>query len=111
MFVLYKVIMKKFNTILLIMLIIFTFSGFVISATCTPDKKDYTKHLHSESSYQRAWAKKNNAIVEYKNDDYTRVDCLTDTHAVEFDLLANGQNLLDKLYIINTKQIKKPWLF
>ena len=42
-------------------------------------------HQHRESSYQRAWAEQNNGICEYKNDDGTRVDCLTDTHAIEFD--------------------------
>jgi len=42
-------------------------------------------HLHCEASYQYAWAKKNNAVCEYKNDDGTRVDCLTKTHAIEFD--------------------------
>lgn len=42
-------------------------------------------HIHSEASYQYAWAEKNNAVCEYHNDDGTRVDCLTDTHAIEFD--------------------------
>lgn len=30
-------------------------------------------------------AKKHGGILEYKNDDATRVDCLTNTHAIEFD--------------------------
>ncbi len=30
--------------------------------------------------------------MEYKNHDKTRVDCLTETHAVEFDFAKNGQN-------------------
>ena len=45
----------------------------------------YAEHLHSESSYQHAWAIEHNGEEEFINDDYTRVDCLTDTHAVEFD--------------------------
>ena len=45
----------------------------------------YVKHSHSESSYQHAWCKKNCGIEEYENSDLTRVDCLTKTHAVEFD--------------------------
>ncbi|MCR5224900.1 MAG: hypothetical protein K6C34_02350 [Alphaproteobacteria bacterium] len=42
-------------------------------------------HLHSESSYQHAWSAEHNGEEEFINDDYTRVDCLTGTHAVEFD--------------------------
>ena len=45
----------------------------------------YSKHLYKESVYQQAWANKNNGICEYKNDDGTRVDCITKTHAIEFD--------------------------
>ena len=45
----------------------------------------YVKHNHNESSYQHAWCSKHNGIEEFENDDFTRVDCLTKTHAVEFD--------------------------
>jgi len=45
----------------------------------------YSNHLHHESSYQHAWCSAQNGIEEYKNKDSTRVDCLTLTHAVEFD--------------------------
>ncbi len=40
---------------------------------------------HCEKSYQYAWCAINNGIAEYKNNDLTRIDCLTKTHAVEFD--------------------------
>lgn len=45
----------------------------------------YVKHDHSESSYQHAWCSMHRGIEEYENNDYTRVDCLTNEHAVEFD--------------------------
>ncbi|MCQ2754320.1 MAG: hypothetical protein MJ231_04635, partial [bacterium] len=45
----------------------------------------YVKHNHSESSYQHAWCSEHNGIEEYENSDFTRVDCLTDDYAVEFD--------------------------
>ena len=45
----------------------------------------YVKHSHSESSYQHAWCSAHNGIEEYENNDFTRVDCLTNTHAIEFD--------------------------
>lgn len=43
------------------------------------------KRLYKEAVYQNFWCRCHNGITEYKNRDYTRVDCLTDTHAVEFD--------------------------
>ncbi len=46
---------------------------------------EHVKHTHSEAAYQHAWCSRNNGIVEYENKDLTRVDCLTATHAVEFD--------------------------
>ena len=43
------------------------------------------KRLYKEADYQNYWCRCHNGITEYKNPDYTRVDCLTETHAVEFD--------------------------
>ena len=40
---------------------------------------------HYEASYQNIWCSMHNGITEYENYDKTRVDCLTQTHAVEFD--------------------------
>lgn len=45
----------------------------------------FVKHNHSESSYQHAWCSMHNGIEEYENKDFTRIDCLTQYHAVEFD--------------------------
>lgn len=47
--------------------------------------EDTTEHKHSELAYQEVWCKAHNGITEYKNRDYTRVDCLTKDNAVEFD--------------------------
>jgi len=47
--------------------------------------KGSSKHTYKEAVYQHAWCSAHNGTEEYKNDDFTRVDCLTDTHAVEFD--------------------------
>ena len=43
------------------------------------------KTLFSEADYQSIWCSLHNGITEYQNTDKTRVDCLTKTHAVEFD--------------------------
>lgn len=42
-------------------------------------------HKHSESSYNHAWCSIHKGIEEFQNKDFTRVDCLTDCNAVEFD--------------------------
>ena len=62
--------MKRF---LIVLLFLFTFN--IVQA----------KHLYHEADYQKARCSKNGGILEYKNPDETRVDCLTKTHAVEFD--------------------------
>lgn len=74
--------------ILIISFILIT--GFALSASAfeygyTSTGFKYVKHQHSESSYQHAWCAAHNGIEEFENKDYTRVDCLTDKYAVEFD--------------------------
>ena len=45
----------------------------------------YVYHKHNESSYQHAYCSAVGGVEEYVLSDRTRVDCLTDTHAIEFD--------------------------
>ena len=67
-----------------------TFASIV--AIAAPFKKEvcdlgweHVHHDHSEEAYQQAWCSAHNGVMEHQNKDFTRVDCLTDTHAVEFD--------------------------
>ena len=46
---------------------------------------EHVHHNHNEEAYQYAWCTAHNGIIEYENKDFTRIDCLTLTHAVEFD--------------------------
>ena len=43
------------------------------------------KNLHPEKWYQQLWCDKEGGIVEYRLEDKTRVDCLLDEYAIEFD--------------------------
>lgn len=43
------------------------------------------KHLYPESAYQKAYCDKQGGVMEYELPDKTRVDCLTDKYAIEFD--------------------------
>lgn len=60
-----------------IFIFILILNSFIIKANA--------QYRHSEKSYQYAWCAQNNGIAEYINQDKTRIDCLTKTHAVEFD--------------------------
>ena len=78
--------MKK---IFLALLFVVLFSRI---ANAAPFKKEvcnlgweHVHHDHSEEAYQYAWCSAHGGVMEYQNKDLTRVDCLTDTHAVEFD--------------------------
>ena len=42
-------------------------------------------HPHNELSYQHAYCSMHNGIEEYELPDKTRIDCLTDEYAIEFD--------------------------
>ena len=75
------------NTSFLILTLIFFLSAkaYPFEYGYTSEGFKYVKHKHNESSYQHAWCSAQNGIEEYENKDFTRVDCLTSTHAVEFD--------------------------
>jgi hypothetical protein len=45
----------------------------------------FAGHLHKEKEYQEAWCKKVQGVTEYRLEDGTRVDCLTDQMVIEFD--------------------------
>ena len=83
-----RIITMKLFKILIISVIFFlikeTANASAFEYGYTSDGIKYVIHKHNESSYQHIWCSKHNGIEEYKNSDFTRVDCLTDTHAVEF---------------------------
>ena len=77
--------MKRF--LVSTMLLMFLFSTSVFSA-----------HLHRESWYQKRWCENRKGVVEAPLSYQTRCDCLTETHAIEFDFAkkwaeAIGQSL------------------
>ena len=54
----------------------------IIILFCTPC---LAAHKHPEKWYQQQWCKKNSGQAEVALPDKTRCDCLTGTHAIEFD--------------------------
>lgn len=56
------------------------------------------KHLHPEKYYQKIWCSEHFGKQEVILSDNTRIDCLTSTHAIEFDFASKwaeaiGQSL------------------
>ena len=68
----------------------------------------YVKHNHSESSYQHAYCSANKGIEEYELDDKTRVDCLTNTHAIEFDFANKAYESVGQALHYGIKTGKRP---
>lgn len=59
---------------------------FVLIAVLLITIPVYAKQrIYPEKVYQAQWCNAHNGIMEYRLSDKTRVDCLTDTLAVEFD--------------------------
>lgn len=70
----------------------------------------YVYHKHSEASYQKAWCSAHNGIEEYENKDMTRVDCLTLTHAVEFDFANKWAESIGQALHYGLMTGKKPMI-
>ena len=66
------------------------------------------KHLYSEKQYQKYWCEKHNGQMEYKLNDKTRVDCLTDTLAVEFDFAPKWHECIGQALYYGKKTRKTP---
>lgn len=101
--------MKKIALILLI-LIAFQMVGIATPfdyETCNLGWK-HVHHQHNEESYQQAWCSAHNGIMEYENSDFTRVDCLTKKHAVEFDFANKWHESIGQALHYGLMTGKKP---
>lgn len=45
----------------------------------------FCQHQYLEKDYQNVWCSANRGVTEYRLTDGARVDCVTQTHAIEFD--------------------------
>ena len=65
-------------------------------------------HKHPESYYQNEWCSNIGGAQEHENKDYTRVDCLTDTHAIEFDFAKKWAEAIGQSLHYSAMTGKKP---
>ncbi len=89
--------MKKL--LLLSLLILIPLSGYA---------KTPKYHKYYEKDYQKYWCKTNNGYVEYKLPDKARVDCVTDTHAIEFDFATKWAEAIGQSLYYGSQLNKAP---
>ena len=65
-------------------------------------------HPHSESSYQHAYCSIHNGIEEFELQDKTRIDCLTDDYAIEFDFAKKWAESVGQSLYYSEMTHKKP---
>lgn len=58
---------------------------FALLAACSTPYAQGKAHLHLEKYYQERWCNEHHGVMKYRLPDKTRVDCLTDEYAIEFD--------------------------
>lgn len=68
----------------------------------------FAGHLHLEKYYQEAWCKQAGGVTEYRLDDGTRVDCLTDDYAIEFDFAPKWAESVGQALFYSLKTGKQP---
>lgn len=66
------------------------------------------KRLHTEKFYQNNWCLTQNGETEVILPDRTRVDCLTQTHAIEFDFGDKWAEAIGQALYYSIQTGKKP---
>lgn len=61
-----------------------------------------------EREYQEIWCNRVNGVMEYVLDDRTRVDCLTEEYAIEFDFAKKWAEAIGQALYYSLKTGKKP---
>jgi hypothetical protein len=66
------------------------------------------KRSHHEAWYQERWCETQKGIMEYRLPDAARIDCLTDTHAIEFDFAAKWAEAIGQALYYAGQTGRKP---
>jgi hypothetical protein len=69
------------------------------------------KHEHPEKWYQERWCREQGGSIEVVLPDKTRCDCVTDTHAIEFDFGNKWTEAVGQSLTIHCSLGKKQGLF
>ena len=66
------------------------------------------KRLYPEAEYQKFWCDKNNGIIEFRLNDKSRVDCLTESLAVEVDFANKWSECIGQALYYGSITKKQP---
>lgn len=66
------------------------------------------QHQYLEKEYQKVWCTCNNGVIEYTLQDGARVDCVTQTHAIEFDFANKWAESIGQSLYYGKSLCKKP---
>lgn len=80
----------------------------LLSSCLSPEKTAKEDTYYHEKDYQQAWCKKAKGIQEYRLDDGTRVDCLTDQYAIEVDFASKWAESIGQAYYYARKTDRLP---
>ena len=84
-----------------VILLVCLFGGFVPTGALA-------KHQHLEKWYQNKWCAEHRGQAEVVLPDGTRADCLTDTHAVEFDFGGKWAEAIGQALYYGLQTGKRP---
>jgi hypothetical protein len=82
--------------------------GLVFILVCLIPSILLAKREHPEKWYQEQWCEDHRGQVELVLPDGTRCDCLTDTHAIEFDFGNNWAEAVGQSAYYSLQTKKKP---
>lgn len=68
----------------------------------------YAKHKHKEKEYQKFWCDKAGGVTEHVVSGGSRVDCLTDTHAVEVEFAPKWKEAVGQALYYGKKTKRTP---
>jgi hypothetical protein len=66
------------------------------------------KRIHPEKHYQQLWCQQQRGRAEVSLPDKTRCDCLTETHAIEFDFGDKWAEAIGQALYYSVQTGKKP---
>lgn len=66
------------------------------------------KRIYAEKVYQTQWCNAHNGSMEYRLNDKARVDCMTDTLAVEFDFANKWAECVGQALYYGRQTKKQP---
>lgn len=89
-------------------LLILTIFALILIFPLSVLAKAPKNHFYFEKDYQNMWCSQHSGITEYILPDKARVDCVTETHAIEFDFAQKwAESIGQSLYYANVLQ-KEP---